>query len=510
MSIFSIGIDDVDALSAYIKEHTDDELREELLPDGGLPESLEDDELEVYHVVILRLKEMQRGKLARELFKVITPESQTSRTIEDVEAELEDARAIGDVDKVAELEAEIEFMRSQPHASEETAKQAATDAKTEGLTARAARIAASKEFEVYDDAASLLNKYPRLPSGQVLKLVQQAKADEYEDNLDELDERLSIIEPVTAPKAAIPFLAWYGATSLLVAGGKCGKTTLLTQAIGSMFEVNPGDEVQPWCGDQPPEMPQSMLVVIEKNRHLLSAYFNQLVPVKGNKSADRVMVTRNGSVSGLKQRVERYRPEVVIIDSLTYFASRNRVDLWTPGAIRELIEENIRKVVGDSCAVLLVHHTRKSDGTARDSSDIINAVDMVVSMTGEGGKPLTTKPASPKRELHYEGRWNQDVVRLTAKDELYCLDEGPVPNSVDEAKQLEAQVYDYAKAHPGLPVGDFKREFRQTHGTTFRKLSDVMKHMVSVKMLTMIPNGENRNSLLVYPGDVMPFGGPDD
>ena len=68
-------------------------------------------------------------------------------------------------------------------------------------------------------------------------------------------------------------------------------------------------------------------------------------------------------------------PDLVVIDSVTdLFAASGPGNMWNAGDVRKLIQP--LRALG--CGVVLVHHVRKSDGSARDSSDLTALTDQNV------------------------------------------------------------------------------------------------------------------------------------
>ena len=423
MAIFSIGTNDVDKLVAYIKDHTDDELREELLPDGALPESLEDHERAMYPIVIMKLKEFERSELAEELFKATAPQG-SARTIEEVEAELEEARAQGDEERIRELEAEYAWLKSgvAPGTAEEAAKEQGNDPSIDaalkfvpGLpdypkAALAAKITAELKiaqqpaYALATEAHALYLESIRKPSGVAFCDI------EFDKPLDE---------------DAIPGLAWMGTSSILVAPPKWGKTTLLAQALVAMFEKDPNNDK--WCGFELP-----------KHRHILYVSEQQLErtgkwmldaaqdPEKLKETLGkylRFLDHKEMSLTLIEKEINKLKedkkigwmkaPDVVIVDTF----SRSMTASFPAAKENDANDTSrylnaLREIIGPEASLLMLHHANKARGQMRGSTAILAHVDMQVRMCDEDGEAKEGKSTETTRKLEYQGRWSIDDKML--------------------------------------------------------------------------------------------------
>ena len=113
-----------------------------------------------------------------------------------------------------------------------------------------------------------------------------------------------------------------------------------------------------------------------------------------------------------------HRPDLVIIDSITdLHAASDGGNIWNAGDVRKLIQP-LREL---GCAVILVHHVRKSDGASRDSGDLEAAPDVNISFDPGFKYGGDTPPPGPRR-LRYFGRWDEPDRMLTFdKTDGYAL-----------------------------------------------------------------------------------------
>ena len=162
------------------------------------------------------------------------------------------------------------------------------------------------------------------------------------------------------------------------------------------------------------------------------------------------------AVETIATSAREHKPDLVVIDSLTdLHAASDGGNLWNAGDVRKLLQP-LREL---ECAVILVHHVRKSDGKSRDSGDFEAAPDMNVTFD-PGFDYGGNVPPPGDRRLRYSGRWSEPERTLTFDNTYgYALKEstggkgptgegdpftahGPAPTLLDEAAN------DYIMQHP--------------------------------------------------------------
>ena len=200
------------------------------------------------------------------------------------------------------------------------------------------------------------------------------------------------------PDVLIPGLAWRGRVSKISAAPKLGKTSLIANGIAA------------WQAgraflDEPAGPPGSVLYVSETPLGVLRSWLERY----GCPPDAPIIAGGSARVEKIAEGAREHRPDLVIIDSLTdLHAASDGGNLWNAGDVRKLIQP--LRALG--CAVVLVHHVRKSDGASRDSGDLEAAPDMNIAF--DPGAPFggDAPPPGPRR-LRYSGRWTEPTRALT-------------------------------------------------------------------------------------------------
>ena len=204
-------------------------------------------------------------------------------------------------------------------------------------------------------------------------------------------------EPV--PNVLIPGLAWRGRVSKIAAAPKLGKTSLLINGISAWQE---GRE---FLGE--PTGPKgSVLYVSETGPPVLRAWLEQY----GCPTDAPIIAGGAAKVDDIAEAARKHKPDLVVIDSVTdlHAATDASKNMWNAGDVRKLLQP-LREL---ECAVILVHHVRKSDGKPRDSGDFEAAPDMNVSFD-PGSSYGGGVPPPGDRRLRYSGRWSEPERTLT-------------------------------------------------------------------------------------------------
>ena len=251
-------------------------------------------------------------------------------------------------------------------------------------------------------------------------------------------------EPV--PNVLIPGLAWRGRVSKIAAAPKLGKTSLLVNGIAAW------QEGRKFLGE--PTGPKgSVLYVTETGPPVLRAWLEQY----GCPTDAPIIAGGAVKVDDIAEAARKHTPDLVVIDSLTdlHAATDASKNMWNAGDVRKLLQP-LREL---ECAVILVHHVRKSDGKSRDSGDFEAAPDMNVSFD-PGSSYGGDVPPPGDRRLRYSGRWTEPERTLTFdQTDGYALKKptggkgptgegdpftahGPAPTLLDEAAN------DYIMQHP--------------------------------------------------------------
>ena len=205
------------------------------------------------------------------------------------------------------------------------------------------------------------------------------------------------IEAQPDPRAVVPGLLYEGYQTVIEAGPKWGKTTLIVDAVAAAYASGE------WLGESCDE-PGPILWISEMAEPLIRAWLARRLPegVKPN-----IYVSPICSLTELAAAVEEIHPCAVIVDSFiaAFRAERpnaGKPDEWRAGDVREFFTR-LREICPTS---LTTNHVRKSDGAGRDSGDLHAAVDLLIELRDEDSKRHYTAPelSDRRRTLHYAGR----------------------------------------------------------------------------------------------------------
>ena len=247
------------------------------------------------------------------------------------------------------------------------------------------------------------------------------------------------------PVVLVPGLAWRGRVSKIAAAPKLGKTSLITNGIAAW------QAGQTFLGEQTGP-PGSVLYVSETGLGTLRAWFEQY----GCPTDAPIDVGGAAAMETIATSAREHKPDLVVIDSLTdLHAASDGGNIWNAGDVRKLLQP-LREL---ECAVILVHHVRKSDGKSRDSGDFEAAPDMNIYFD-PGSDYGGNFPPPGDRRLRYSGRWEEPERTLTFDNTYgYALKEstgGKGPTGEDDpftAKGpdptlLDTRVIGYIMKHP--------------------------------------------------------------
>ena len=205
------------------------------------------------------------------------------------------------------------------------------------------------------------------------------------------------IESQPDPRAVVPGLLYEGYQTVIEAGPKWGKTTLIVDAVAAAYASGE------WLGESCDE-PGPILWISEMAEPLIRAWLARRLPegVKPN-----IYVSPICSLTELAAAVEEIHPCAVIVDSFiaAFRAERpnsGKPDEWRAGDVREFFTR-LREICPTS---LTTNHVRKSDGAGRDSGDLHAAVDLLIELRDEDGNRHYSAPelSDRRRTLHYAGR----------------------------------------------------------------------------------------------------------
>ena len=263
------------------------------------------------------------------------------------------------------------------------------------------------------------------------------------------------------PIAVVPGLLYEGHQTVIEAGPKWGKTTLLVDAVAAAYAEGV------WLGELC-STPGPILWVSEMAEPLIRAWLARRLPddVRPN-----VYISPVCSLTELAAAVEELHPAAVIVDSFiaAFRAERpnaGKPDEWRAGDVREFLTR-LRDICPTS---LITNHVRKSDGLGRDSGDLHAAVDLLIELRDESGRRRyeAPDPGDRKRTLHYTGRiLHGRTTAIIMDDEFaFTVDGGGAkggsggggnPFTVGEPPtlslmhaEMDEQIAGYLMAHDGV------------------------------------------------------------
>jgi len=238
-----------------------------------------------------------------------------------------------------------------------------------------------------------------------------------------LEELLADRVLLAPPVEVIPFLAWQGRVTLLAAREKLGKSTLAGAAAAA---VSSGRR---FLG-RPTREGSVLWLSLEEHPGDIARRFQRF----GARQGITVGSVTAKPLEDLDCAARALEPTLVVVDTLAPLAS-NRVHdpsssmAWTK--VMTVLAAVAREV--DS-AVLVLHHSRKSDGTYRDSTAIGAGCDVLFEMKADS-RDSTVRRISGRGRIELEQEF---AVRLVS--DHYDLAEG--------VASLETQVLAFLGAHP--------------------------------------------------------------
>lgn len=224
--------------------------------------------------------------------------------------------------------------------------------------------------------------------------------------------------------------------TLLVAREKSGKSTLAAAAGAAVSNGDRFLEEATLAGPALYVAAEGHLDDLARNLSSFGADGNQLFVLRP---------WSKGRLLELESAIQRVRPLLVVIDTLASFVEPLELDPfrssdWTKPmlSLSQLAQEL-------SCAILVLHHGRKSDGEPRDSTAIMAGVDVILTVAD-------VKNSDTERRIRAQGRWHiEDCVVQLEKGETWAY------SLVRPDRPLVERVLDFVRQHPGCS----KRELRK-------------------------------------------------
>lgn len=251
--------------------------------------------------------------------------------------------------------------------------------------------------------------------------------------LAEILEDPKILE---SPETVVPCLAWRGRVTLLAAREKDGKSTVAGAAaaavtLGATFldgVAHRGAVVLAGLEEHPSEIAKR-LVVFGADPSMVHI-------------ATRIEIN---PLPELIEAVEQIRPVLVIVDTLSAMAE-GKLEDGSAKAWQPLMTALTRLARDSDCAVLIIHHSRKSDGHYRDSTAIGANVDCIIEM-----HPAERDPNA--RHLKAKARFTVPDCTIRYNGSGYELAE----RETEPGVSLRSAILGHVKEHPGCTLGELRK-----------------------------------------------------
>jgi hypothetical protein len=280
-------------------------------------------------------------------------------------------------------------------------------------------------------------------------------------------------EASAPPVAVIPNLAFKARTSLLAAREKDGKSTFASAGVAAVTRG------RPFLG-QPTTAGSVLWLAAEEHPNDLGQRATLF-----ETDLDRVTVlTRCDDLfADLKAAIAATRPVLLVVDTLAT-ATTGLVDdphsstAWTPVMVQftALARDH-------DLAVLLLAHSRKSDGAYRDSTAIGAGVDVILEMS----TPLDDTVA---RFIKARARWAMTPFTVRRTGHGYDLSGGEL--------STDARVLLHIEREPGLS----KQRLREAVGGRAADVDMALRGLLYRKVVVEVPGP--RGAKLLYPAKDAP------
>ena len=233
----------------------------------------------------------------------------------------------------------------------------------------------------------------------------------------------------------MPRLAWRGRSTLLAAREKDGKSTLAGAGAAAVTRGAPFLDGVALCGTVVLAGLEEHPAEIAKRLVDFNAYPGQLY------IATHIV---GDPVAELEEVVSRIRPALVIVDTLSAIA-QGKLDDGSAKAWQPLMTALTRLARNFNCAVLIIHHSRKSDGAYRDSTAIGANVDCIIEMRADDKDKAV-------RKLTARARFQVPDCAIRYADSVYELANADAPET-----SIRDAVKSFVREYPGCSLGELRK-----------------------------------------------------
>lgn len=291
--------------------------------------------------------------------------------------------------------------------------------------------------------------------------------------LAEIVEDPSVLEP---PEAVVEGLAYKGRVTLLTAGVKQGKTTLAAAMASAVS--NGSDFVGRVC-----ERGKVVWFGVEE---ALGDVVTRLVHFGADHSATYVTEHVDDPVAAFQRLLKEVGPSLIIIDTLPKFVSlleNEHGSMHDTVGWTRVMAKLVEPIHNSDTALVLVHHSRRTDGEYLGPTAVGGQVDMIVTME-EAPKDV--------RKLKPVGRWRADdfQVRFDKEREVFEL--------VGREPTIDSRVLDYVAGSPGAS----KRSVRSAVSASNAKIDAAIDRLLTLgRLIDRNANGGGNGMALEVPED---------
>jgi hypothetical protein len=280
----------------------------------------------------------------------------------------------------------------------------------------------------------------------------------------------TILEP---PETIVPRLAWRGRVTLLAAREKDGKSTVAGAAAAAVTRgVTFLDGVAL----------RGVVVLAGLEEHP-GEIARRLVDFNADPNMVHIATyTESNPVAELETAVERIRPVLVIVDTLSAMAE-GKLEDGSAKAWQPLMAALTRIGRDFDCAVIIIHHSRKSDGAYRDSTAIGANVDCIIEMRSDERDPKA-------RHLKAKARFPVPDCTIRYNGSGYEMVETAEP---EEA--IRDAIERYVREHPGCSLNELRKGVVGANKTT----ATIVTALVSEGVLREVEG--KSNARLFYPAE---------
>lgn len=254
------------------------------------------------------------------------------------------------------------------------------------------------------------------------------------------------------PSPTVPRLAWKGRVTLLAAREKCGKSTLAS--AGAAAVTRGGSFLGESCTEG------SVLWCNLDREHVADLTF-RLQSFRAEPEGLFTVEHFEEPKEDLATITEELRPRLIVVDTLSKLGELMGIHKPSSSAAWSPVMSCLTGLARDfDAAVLVLHHSRKSDGQYRDSSAIGAGVDVILEMSDDGQDETA-------RHLRGRGRFSIRETSIRLAGTAYEVVGAPVT--------LKERILAHVELHPGT----IQRDLRDALGGKSETLTEAVQGLIA-------------------------------